>query len=886
MPDFSSGNLAGRIEASAAAGSDRSSADGWVGDRAPQWEASRWRRRTLALERANSGRLHAVADSLINPSNENAFEAMMGTTAEPEPAFEAVREMMGGISDGAPAAAPATCAPRLELASLGLRKPGGMQVAQLQISGLSTISSSQASEGQRSSVQSGQRGTSVSSGQRSSISSQSTKTAKSEQSVRTRLRAKFARPTTTISAFMSFSSFPRSSPSRKPGLADNGSESSWSPSGVQRADRIHAHRETIGQLKRETTAQQLVSPKLKEGVERDELKARIMPDLVTQTVADETIKGVFFRDGKMKMNELIAHAHEVAVIDEEGEQYMPVGRHLHAVRMGIFNRRIGGLAVENLVLTLLEALVPVGSLVLLAVAVFGTAMSSLQVMCLFALHSACIGVGGILWMFFVRHVPVPLVLFTAGLLNLTMLPLLYAPSQLVEPAAAGWAKYKATWVLAALHGIASGGVLPCFHSLNYTNCWSGNTLVAGFRMGLVEPLRLMFTLLFIGATVRFSSLGYIPVAAHVLFWSVEILTLLLSLCCLLLPISRDLRLPVVPCNPSALKLYPSYCLLVLSEWVGRLGGFLDVLFIAWWVMAGYERAHIALFFYVLAPISGAVAAGFCSIVCTAHSHSRPWLAAMAFFILPPSLLGSLALYSSQRLGPQWTGFFLGASMVLSVPKRLAPALLRSLSLTSRWKYLTYQTHASLLLQLTEAISPFFLLALARTFDLNIDVTENYSDVFARSSLLLSLPFAVVQILVQLATLPQLQREGIVRWTIPARPMPKLDDALAARLAPPPEETPQEKQPAKAEPAKSKPAKSKPATAERVCEGSSLPWVQLTKAARKKATKLGYDEEQWNSEHAAATVESAISATSSSSAPAEGYEPVSILKRELVTKTRI
>ena len=59
---------------------------------------------------------------------------------------------------------------------------------------------------------------------------------------------------------------------------------------MQRADRIHAHRETIGQLKRETTAQQLVSPKLKEGVERDELKARIMPDLVTQTVADETIK--------------------------------------------------------------------------------------------------------------------------------------------------------------------------------------------------------------------------------------------------------------------------------------------------------------------------------------------------------------------------------------------------------------------------------------------------------------------------------------------------------------------------------------------------------------------------------------------------------------------
>ena len=62
-----------------------------------------------------------------------------------------------------------------------------------------------------------------------------------------------------------------------------------------------------------------------------------------------------------------------------------------------------------------------------------------------------------------------------------------------------------------------------------------------FEYATTDRLRTLVTLLFVGATVRYGDLGYVPYSARALFWFVESVTLVLSLCCFLLPISRDLR---------------------------------------------------------------------------------------------------------------------------------------------------------------------------------------------------------------------------------------------------------------------------------------------------------------------------------------------------------
>ena len=573
-------------------------------------------------------------------------------------------------------------------------------------------------------------------------------------SERSRARTMFAKtgPQTTMSALFT----PYYSMSST-GSLDSEPDS---PSPNPRAREPYARRASIGLRKSNMafggTAKNLVSPRLKPGQERQELVGKIDAARVTEMVASETIRWVFFKDGKAKMNDVIAHAHKSARV-EDPDEYMPVGALLHAVRRGVFSRKILGIEIENLVLVMLEALVPVGSMVLLAIAVFGTPMTTRQIITLFSVHAACIGVGGFGWMLLARRLPIPVVMGAAGLLQLTMVPLLYSPTF-----DDGRSTFVLTYVLAVFHGLASGGVLPLFHSFNFTNKWSGNTYIAGFRMSLVEPLRTLVTLLFVAATVRYGDLGYVPYSARALFWSVEAITFILSVCCFLLPISRDLRLPYVECSYQTLKLYPSYCFLVLADLVARAGGFLDVLFVAWWFMAGFSRAHIASFFYVIAPISAAVALGFCYVVCVSHAYSRPWLVDMALFIFPPTVLGALAVYSSQRLGPDWCTFFLGVAIVLGVPKRLGASLLKTLALSSRWKYLTYQVHATLLLQLTEALSPLILFGLADAFDLQIDLTDTYTDVFARSFFYLSLPFAALQLVLHLAAIPHLRREGILK----------------------------------------------------------------------------------------------------------------------------
>ena len=95
-------------------------------------------------------------------------------------------------------------------------------------------------------------------------------------------------------------------------------------------------------------------------------------------------------------------------------------------------------------------------------------------------------------------------------------------------------------------------------------------------------------------------------------------------------------------------------------------------------------------------------------------------------------------------------------------KRLGLELLKQLALPTRWRHLTYEAHATPLVQLAEATSPALLFGLGGALDLDVGIADAYSDVFARSFWYLSLPFATLQLLLHIAALPQLRREGILR----------------------------------------------------------------------------------------------------------------------------
>jgi len=158
---------------------------------------------------------------------------------------------------------------------------------------------------------------------------------------------------------------------------------------------------------------------------------------------------------------------------------------------------------------------------------------------------------------------------------------------------------------------------------------------------------------------------------------------------------------------------------------------------------------------------------FCFAMMKLHGSNRIVLAVLALCTFPPTLLSSLAIFSSPHMdvGGHTVEFFIGLGIVLSGVKRMALSLLKVFSLPSRWKYLTFQAHASLFTSMCEAISPFLLMGLSAWWRMPFDTAGDYamSDVFARSSVFLSLPFSVTYFLVNLASFAPLVKEGVLPW---------------------------------------------------------------------------------------------------------------------------
>ena len=117
--------------------------------------------------------------------------------------------------------------------------------------------------------------------------------------------------------------------------------------------------------------------------------------------------------------------------------------------------------------------------------------------------------------------------------------------------------------------------------------------------------------------------GLPPSAVQAVFALLTALQALLAVACLLFPISSTLRLPPVQFW-SDVRLYKGWGWLVLSEAIAKLGGFLDVVFLSWLLVAGYSRPDIAAFFGVCAAIGGSLALAFC--VFNGWLQGRLWTA--------------------------------------------------------------------------------------------------------------------------------------------------------------------------------------------------------------------------------------------------------------------
>lgn len=190
----------------------------------------------------------------------------------------------------------------------------------------------------------------------------------------------------------------------------------------------------------------------------------------------------------------------------------------------------------------------------------------------------------------------------------------------------------------------------------------------------------------------------IPTLVLMIFWAVFALTALGGLLCLAIPLPKTAFLPPLGCD---MLRHRGYTGLVLADCISHLGSFLDLLHIAYLLMAGFQRDVISMTF-ALAGAAGAVLtlSMCCIIISDTRGVKKYVLAAVALGTFPPSLLGSLAAMSSHQLTMLWANmvpFLLGVSIALTAVKRSATSLLVIFTMPSRFKYVTLQRFATIFL---------------------------------------------------------------------------------------------------------------------------------------------------------------------------------------------
>ena len=443
-----------------------------------------------------------------------------------------------------------------------------------------------------------------------------------------------------------------------------------------------------------------------------------------------------------------------------------------------------GCAMMGWIVNLLGVLVPVGSLAIMAFALYGTAgWSTHEVMALFSVHSATTAIGALGWMHLARRYQTTHLLALAPLLQCSMMALVYG----------GVISKPAFFCCTAFHGFAAGAVEPLYIGFNYLDKWAGDSRTAAWRMSLVEPWRFLLQfavvgLLAFGVNNEDAIASQLPpVSIQVIFATITAFTFMLGLLALYIPIEQTLRLPPVSLT---LELFPSWCWLVAGDAIAKLSGFLDVIYLTWMFVAGYSETQVGVFFFCLGGAGALVAFGFCALLFTVHGYGKFITVAIAMCTFPPSFLGALVAFSAPRLSPAVVPFILGITVILTTLKRMAAALLKVFSMPSRWKYVTFQSYGACFLSACEAVSPWLMLAFSSALDLDISVSGPvYSDVLARSTFVLSCAFSLVHFAVSLGAIRHLIAEGVLPWFPPTPPLPPWPPSAEAPAEAPPLSTP-------------------------------------------------------------------------------------------------
>lgn len=496
-------------------------------------------------------------------------------------------------------------------------------------------------------------------------------------------------------------------------------------------------------------------------------------------VAKYTTKGAFLAKVGAGNGE-VERVLELAYIETQR-----VGRMDHwcirGIRRFLEYHVLDDLLVWNVVLSSLCVFVPVGSLVLMALALFAqpNTWTVEEIATLVSINSGAMGVGSFVWMMLTRFVPLNFLVFAASLPQTMIVPILVYG---VDPDARG-----TLYVLAAIYGFGIGAVQPLYIGFNYAEQWAANRQVAAMRLGFVEPWRILITGILVGMMSSLTTpvnLGspqvgdfglppgksaIIPDGVLTFFISIASISFLLGVLALFMPTSETTSLlPSVELN--ILK-YRTYSCLILADVVARLAGFLDLLFVAWLLMAGYSAEEVGTYFYIFAVVGCLVSAIFSLIMWRRHGKVAFILIAVGIAVFYPTTIGSIAAMSAPYMadtapaGMDPIPFFLVAALVLSGLKRTATSMLEVFSLPSRFKYVTFQGYTGLVKHGCEAASPWLILWISRVANLPYETSGDWAlaNVFATSNFYMLLPFACVSFAINLVTLVPLASEGIIPW---------------------------------------------------------------------------------------------------------------------------
>ena len=406
---------------------------------------------------------------------------------------------------------------------------------------------------------------------------------------------------------------------------------------------------------------------------------------------------------------------------------------------------MGGTTLYNWIVSLLLALSPLATTILLACAGLNVTARGWEggVVVSFV---TMLGVGGLIgslvWLFLARRVDPSLLLCAAGcghvLFALALLPVGDDLSPYLVSLAAG------------LVGFVSAARVPIFLGFNFANEWDGDLAISSVRMGLIEAISLIAQIVTTGAIffALFGRQGFKKEHEHTMAMMDDmseqranlamlglvyaVLMVSLSLLCLYGASAtvQRMRLSVVPWRTMFTKArHLPFTLFSVGMVLRSALVFVGAVGIGFWFLAsgafpGSEVAEYSLIGVVLALL---VTLAF-SLVLYKTVDTGPVLLAslggalpQALFVVVPLSIRAFACAGLNFRGEedsmtdgQFWGIFL-AAVALTQGSNLASGLLQMRLVDMRWTYITFNTIVQAASYFMAALSPWLFMAVVRAY---------------------------------------------------------------------------------------------------------------------------------------------------------------------------